>query len=220
MLMPFLGNPADSVVAEGKMRRRQLPIHNWGGWRRNRSGNNINKRFLGLKLECGWANILTGCWYHTEPDNQLDGSPQSLCHPTSQKVAVLNYNPCGHNGIICSWKMAFSIVVGKMSLARDFTRDCSLFSHRSWWQMYWLNCMMILQVGIKKTLERVRTRFYCVGQRRDVEQWCKACQICAARKSQPKKHKAPLQIEPATYPLEWIALDILHGPITKNRTWK
>ena len=163
------------------------------------------------------------CWYHTEPDDQLVGSPQNPCHPTSQKVAVLNYNPCGHNGNICSWKIAFSIVVGKISLASDFTRDCSLFSHSSWWQMYWLSCMMILQVGIKKTLERVCTRFHWVGQRWDVEEWCKACEICAARRpnqnqpKEPKKHKSPLQIEPATYPLEHsIAMDIL-GPLPKTQ---
>ena len=40
-------------------------------------------------------------------------------------------------------------------------------------------------------------------------------QICAARKSQPKKHKVPLQIEPATYPLERTAMDIL-GPLPET----
>ena len=64
-------------------------------------------------------------------------------------------------------------------------------------------------LGVKKTLERMRTRFYWVGQRRDVEEWCRACEICAARKSEPKKRKAPLQIEPAMCPLERIAIDIL-----------
>ena len=70
-------------------------------------------------------------------------------------------------------------------------------------------------LGVKKTLERVRTRFYWVGQRRDVEEWCRACEICAARKSEPKKRKAPLQIEPAKYPLERIAMDIL-GPLPET----
>ena len=70
-------------------------------------------------------------------------------------------------------------------------------------------------LGVMKMLERVRTRFYWVGQRRDVKKWWKACQICAVRKSQPKKHKAPLQIEPATYPLERIAMDIL-GPLPET----
>ena len=70
-------------------------------------------------------------------------------------------------------------------------------------------------LGAKKTLERVRTRFYWVGQRRDVEEWCKTCQICAARKSEPKKCKAPLQIEPAKYPLERIAMDI-PGPLPET----
>ena len=70
-------------------------------------------------------------------------------------------------------------------------------------------------LGAKKTPERVRTRFYWVGQRRDVEEWCKTCQICAARKSEPKKCKAPLQIEPAKYPLERIAMDIL-GPLPET----
>ena len=63
--------------------------------------------------------------------------------------------------------------------------------------------------GVKKTLQKVHTRFYWVGQRRDVEEWCRGCEICAVRKSEPKKRKAPLQIEPAKYPLEKITMDIL-----------
>ena len=62
---------------------------------------------------------------------------------------------------------------------------------------------------------------YCLKEcapdstRRVVEEWCKTCQICAARKSKPKKHKAPLHIEPAKYPLEQIAVDIL-DPLPKT----
>ena len=67
-------------------------------------------------------------------------------------------------------------------------------------------------LGVKKTLQKVHTRFYWVGQRRDVEEWCRACEICAARKSEPKKRKAPLQIEPAKYPF------VIISPNERRRT--
>jgi len=41
-------------------------------------------------------------------------------------------------------------------------------------------------LGIAKTLQRVRQRYYWVGCHQDVQQWCKSCDACAARKGPPK----------------------------------
>ena len=48
-------------------------------------------------------------------------------------------------------------------------------------------------LGVKKTQEKVQSRFYWVGQWHDVAEWCKACPVCASRKSGPRK-QAPMQL--------------------------
>ena len=66
--------------------------------------------------------------------------------------------------------------------------------------------------GTRRTLEKIRFRFYWPGQRHDVENWCKSCEKCASRKSPSKTRRAPLQIDIAGYPLQRVAMDIL-GPL-------
>ena len=36
-------------------------------------------------------------------------------------------------------------------------------------------------VGVNKTLERVKVRFYWPGCTKDVKDWCRACDLCASR---------------------------------------
>ena len=38
-------------------------------------------------------------------------------------------------------------------------------------------------LGVAMTLSKISSRFYWPGQRRDVVNWCKSCELCAARKS-------------------------------------
>ena len=38
---------------------------------------------------------------------------------------------------------------------------------------------------MQKALAKIRSRFYWVGQRKDVEEWCRRCTECASRKSPP-----------------------------------
>ena len=66
-------------------------------------------------------------------------------------------------------------------------------------------------LGVTKTMEKAQ-RFYWVDQRQDVEDWCRDCTMCGSRKSPPKKHQAPMQIETAGRPMQRIAMDIL-GPL-------
>ena len=64
-------------------------------------------------------------------------------------------------------------------------------------------------LGIKKTLGRIRQRFYWPGLQNDVKMYVNGCEICAKRKGPSRTKKAPMQITRSGYPLERIAVDIL-----------
>ena len=51
-----------------------------------------------------------------------------------------------------------------------------------------------------------------VGQRKDVEEWCRQCEVCASRKSPSTHPKAPMQTYTSTNPMDRVAMDIL-GPL-------
>ncbi|KAG0729818.1 hypothetical protein GWK47_029555 [Chionoecetes opilio] len=66
--------------------------------------------------------------------------------------------------------------------------------------------------GVKKTLCRLRQRFYWFGPlRRDVIEWCRTCYTCAAKMGPPQRTRAPLQLYRAGAPMERVAVDIA-GP--------
>ena len=67
-------------------------------------------------------------------------------------------------------------------------------------------------LGVSKTVEKVRRRFYWPGQRRDIERWCAACESCATRKALPTKPRAAMQADLPSGPFERVAMDIL-GPL-------
>ena len=66
-------------------------------------------------------------------------------------------------------------------------------------------------LGVTKTLEKAR-RFYWVGQRQDVEDWCCDCSMCVSRKSPLRTCHALMQVETARRPMQRIAMNIL-GPL-------
>ena len=66
--------------------------------------------------------------------------------------------------------------------------------------------------GIAKTLGRVRERFYWCKCRRDVRDWCKACDLCASRKGPAKKIRAPMAQYNVGSPIERLAVDVM-GPL-------
>ena len=73
-------------------------------------------------------------------------------------------------------------------------------------------------LGHRRTLSRVRQRFYWPGLGRDVEEWCRRCSLCASRKTTGSKPRAPLTTVRAGYPMERIALDIMGPlPVTDRR---
>lgn len=70
-------------------------------------------------------------------------------------------------------------------------------------------------MGVKKTLEKVRSRFYWPGQRHYVYNWCSRCYLCASRKS-PAKARAPLQVtDSVSRPFQRLAMDIM-GPLPET----
>eukprot|EP00731_Ephydatia_muelleri_P022105 Em0014g696a len=66
-------------------------------------------------------------------------------------------------------------------------------------------------LGTKKTLEKVRFRFYWPGQKKEVDKRCADCLMCNSSKS-PVKNRAQLQLSLAERPLQRIAMDII-GPL-------
>ena len=69
--------------------------------------------------------------------------------------------------------------------------------------------------GVKKTLARVRQRFYWTDVRRSVENWCRKFDKCASHKGYPRQAKSPLKLYNVDSPMERIAIDVL-GPLPKT----
>ena len=70
-------------------------------------------------------------------------------------------------------------------------------------------------LGVKKTLARIKLRYYWPGYIDDVEKWCQSCMVCQKRKSPQSLNIPPLQsIGTGQGPFEQIALDILKLPRT------
>ncbi|GFY29442.1 retrovirus-related Pol polyprotein from transposon 412 [Trichonephila clavipes] len=69
--------------------------------------------------------------------------------------------------------------------------------------------------GVMKTLHRVRERFFWGKVRADVEQWCKSCDACSARKGPKICSRGKLHRYNGGAPFERIAFDIL-GPLPRT----
>jgi len=67
-------------------------------------------------------------------------------------------------------------------------------------------------LGVKKTLSKVRERYFWFGLRKFVERWCRKCDVCSSRKSPGRKPRAPMRQYQVGATLERVALDIL-GPL-------
>ena len=64
-------------------------------------------------------------------------------------------------------------------------------------------------LGVTKTVERVRQRFFWSGLRQDVESWCRNCELCCRRNNPRVKPHAPLVTSKVGYPGERVAMDIV-----------
>ncbi|KAK3895061.1 hypothetical protein Pcinc_001229 [Petrolisthes cinctipes] len=70
-------------------------------------------------------------------------------------------------------------------------------------------------LGVKKTLSRLRQRFYWMGIRQEIEEWCRACDVCCAKKGPKKRGCAPLQQYQVRAPMERVTVDIA-GPLPRT----
>ena len=72
-------------------------------------------------------------------------------------------------------------------------------------------------LGIKKTLSKIRQGYYWPGLQNDVRSYIGGCEKCAKRKNPILTRVAPMQVVRSGYPMEKIAVDILGElPMTEN----
>lgn len=69
--------------------------------------------------------------------------------------------------------------------------------------------------GINKTLDKIRKRFYWATCKKDVENWCKSCEVWISRKGSLDKGTSKMQIYNSGLPFERIQMDIL-GPFPSS----
>lgn len=70
-------------------------------------------------------------------------------------------------------------------------------------------------LGAKKTLGKVRRRFFWVNMRKDTELFCQSCEICASRTG-PRRHaRAKMKQYLVGAPLERVGIDIM-GPFPRS----
>ena len=63
-------------------------------------------------------------------------------------------------------------------------------------------------LGVTKTLEKIRVRYYWPGCKSDIRRWCSQCNTCAQVKAGPN-YQARMQSMRAVAPLDIVALDVL-----------
>ena len=72
-------------------------------------------------------------------------------------------------------------------------------------------------LGLRKTLAKMKLRFYWCGMAADARSFIRTCDLCARRKSPPRQRRAPLQQSRVGAPMERIALDLM-GPLPKTES--
>ncbi|CAK1599862.1 unnamed protein product [Parnassius mnemosyne] len=72
-------------------------------------------------------------------------------------------------------------------------------------------------LGVKRTLLKIRERFYWVHCRDDVEDWCRKCTNCAAAKEPQIRSRGALKLYNVGAPWERIAIDVA-GPFPETES--
>ena len=64
-------------------------------------------------------------------------------------------------------------------------------------------------LGVRKTISRIKQKFYWPGLQADVRSYIAGCETCSKRKGPIPTKRAPMQLVRSGYPMERIAIDIL-----------
>ena len=64
-------------------------------------------------------------------------------------------------------------------------------------------------MGIEKTYQRARERYFWPGMKRDVKEWVDSCKECLRRKITPQKHRHSLMTWTPSHPFWQVALDFM-----------
>ena len=70
-------------------------------------------------------------------------------------------------------------------------------------------------LGVRRTLCKVRERFYWPGYKQDITRWVSKCKVCSSHKAGHMPKKAPLKQDFISAPMEKIACDIV-GPLPES----
>jgi hypothetical protein len=70
-------------------------------------------------------------------------------------------------------------------------------------------------LGVRKTLSKIRQKYYWPGLRMDVRLYIAGCERCAKRKKPTKNRRAPMQVQECGIPMERLATDVL-GPLPET----
>ena len=128
-------------------------------------------------------------------DHVEQGTPLPKCPPGLRKCFI-------HDGILCcSYKKSSTGTVRVQIVVPDVLKDTIMRETHG-----------LGHLGIKKTLDTIRTRFYWPGYVKDVEDWVKQCSECQKHKGPQPSFPAPMGTITATYPFEKISWDI-KGPL-------
>eukprot|EP00742_Colponemidia_sp_Colp-10_P010829 GILJ01011943.1.p1 GENE.GILJ01011943.1~~GILJ01011943.1.p1 ORF type:complete len:1522 (-),score=171.97 GILJ01011943.1:111-4676(-) len=74
-------------------------------------------------------------------------------------------------------------------------------------------------LGLDKTYDKLRTRFFWFGMYRDVKAWVESCVDCATKKSPRRKTPGLMQPISVSEPFEIVAIDVL-GPLPRTKSGK
>lgn len=70
-------------------------------------------------------------------------------------------------------------------------------------------------LGVKRTYERIASKYYWKGLYKDVQEWISTCVDCASKKGTPNRNHELLTI-PTTEPLEIVGFDLM-GPFPTSK---
>ena len=114
---------------------------------------------------------------------------------------------CIHDDLLCRiWYEGKKPERYQIIIPKDFRETVLQYCHDS---------IIGGHFGVRKTLEKVRQRYYWAGLYTYVEQYVRSCDICSRGKAPPRTKRSPMTLTGSGYPMERIATDIL-GPLPET----